>query len=267
MKKIIILISGKLKYLSDQNFLRIKDSLKDFEVNFILTPWALEDENLIKKFEYNYHPLIIKKINPTKYDDYINQIKFPDNAGSMEGFFYNWDGICKGYEEIINYCNKKNYIPDYILRYRSDILPENNSIFNLKNNLKNNQIVVPDRFHWNGINDQIFLTNFNTIKNFENFFSYIETHISQNRFFSGEYIFYRFLKKNNFKVFFNNFGYNLMREKNFKKDKLPKQIKSKIPMRDHLEIKLNKIKYKFRNFNDFFVLKKKRNKYQDIKID
>ena len=58
-----------------------------------------------------------------------------------------------------------------------------------------------------------------------------------------------------------------MREKNFKKDTLSKQIKSKIPMRDHLEIKLNKIKYKIRNFNDFFILKKKRNKHQDIKID
>ena len=267
MKKIIILISGKLKYLSDQNFLRIKDSFKDCEVNFILTPWTTEDENLIKKFKDNYDPLIIKKINSTKYDDYINLIKFPDYAASMEGFFYNWEGVSKGFNEILNYCYEKKYIPDYILRYRSDILPKKNSIFNIKKNLKNNQIMIPDRYHWNGINDQIFLTNFSTIKNFENFFNYIDTHINEKRFFSGEYIFYKFLKRNNLKVFYNNFEYNLMREQNFKKDISSKKQKSKIPIRDHFQIKLNKIKYKIRNFNDFFILKKKRNKHQEIKID
>ena len=63
------------------------------------------------------------------------------------------------------------------------------------------------------------------------------------------------------------FNYNLMREKFFNKDILDETLKSKIPLRDHLEIKLNRIKYKIRNFNDVFILKNKRNKYQDIKID
>ncbi len=267
MKKVIILISGRLKFLSDKNFSRIKKSLKNFDVNFILTPWESENARLIKKFEDKYNPLLIKKISQTKHDKQIKLIKFPDYAGSMNGFFYNWEGVCKGFKEIINFYKNNNFNPDYILRYRSDILPEKNSFFSVRDNLSDNQIIIPDRYHWNGINDQIFLTKYNTIKKFETFFKYIEIHIKQNRFFSGEYVFYKFLKKNNLKPVFNNFSYSLMREENFKKNTYFTDFKSEIPLRDQIEIKFNKIKYKFRNFNDFFILKKKRNKHQDIKID
>jgi len=267
LKKLLILISGRLKYLSDENFLRIKDCFKNYEINFILTPWITENETIIKKFEEKYNPLFLKRISQSKHDDQIKKIKFPDYAGSIEGFFYNWEGVCKGFSEIINYCNENKFCPDYILRYRSDILPQKNSVFNVEKNLNYNQIIIPDRYHWNGINDQIFLISFKTIKNFEFFFNYVDRHIRQNRFFSGEYIFYKFLKKVNLIPVYNNFNYNLMREKYFNKDMLHKPLKSKIPIRDHLEIKLNKIKYKIRNFNEVFILKNKRNKYQDIKID
>ena len=267
MKKLLILISGRLKYLSDENFLRIKECFKNYEINFILTPWITENETIIKKFEEKYNPLFIKRILQTKHDNQIKKIKFPDYAGSMEGFFYNWEGVCKGFSEIANYCNENNFYPDYILRYRSDILPQKNSVFSIEKNLNYNQIIIPDRFHWNGINDQIFLTTFKTIKHFEFFFNYVDSHIMQNRFFSSEYIFYKFLKKVNLIPVFNNFNYNLMREKYFNKDMLHEPLKSKIPLRDQLEIKLNRFKYKMRNFNEVFILKNKRNKYQDIKID
>ena len=267
MKKILILISGRLKYLSDENFLRIKKSLKNYEIIFFLTPWESEEEILIKKFEDNYNPLFIKKISQTKHDAQIKLIKFPDYAGSMEGFFYNWEGICKGFKEIINFYRNKSLTPDYVLRYRTDILPKENSIFDIEKNLNDNQIIIPDRYHWNGINDQIFLIKYNSIKNFDSFFKYIDTHIKQKRFFSGEYVFYKFLKKNNFNPVFNNFNYSLMREQNFKKNPYLNHIKSKVPLKDYFEIKLNKIKYKLRNFNDFFIFKNNRNKHQDIKID
>ncbi len=267
MKKIIILISGKLKYLSDKNFLRIKNSLKNFEIDFILTPWELENEKIVKKFEDCYSPLFIKKISQTNHNEKIKLIKFPDYAGSMEGFFYNWEGICKGFKAIINFYSNKNYTPDYVLRYRSDILPKENSFFNIENNLTDSQIVIPDRYHWNGINDQIFLIKYNMIKNFDTFFEYIDSHIEQKRFFSGEYIFYKFLKKNKLSPVFNDFNYSLMRGHNFKKNTYSNNFKSRVPFRDYIEIKLNKIKYKLRNFNDFFILKNKRNKHQDIKID
>ena len=51
MKKLLILISGRLKHLSDENFLRIKDCFNNYDINFILTPWITENETIIKKFE------------------------------------------------------------------------------------------------------------------------------------------------------------------------------------------------------------------------
>ncbi len=267
MKKIIILISGKLKYLSDENFLRIKKNLKNFDVDFFLTPWEEEKIGLINIFKKKYKPIAIKKISQSNFKSKIKSIKYPDNAASLEGFFYNWEGICKGLNEIDLYFSKKTSPPDFILRYRSDILPERNSFFNLNKTILNNRLVVPDRYHWNGINDQIFLFQFSTIKIFKNFFKFVDSHINDKRFFSGEFIFYRFMKKYNLKPIFNNFDYRLMREKKFKKKDLSSNLKSKIPIRDNLVIKLNKLIYKIRNFNEFYLLKNKRNKYQDMIID
>jgi hypothetical protein len=55
----------------------------------------------------------------------------------------------------------------------------------------------------------------------------------------------------------------------FKKDnKNLKNIKiSKIPLSDKISIKLNKLKFKLRNFNNFFINKSKRNNQQDIIIE
>ena len=58
-----------------------------------------------------------------------------------------------------------------------------------------------------------------------------------------------------------------MREKNFQKKNITDDLKSKIPLRDNLLIKLNKLMYKIRNFKEFYILKNKRNKYQDMTID
>jgi hypothetical protein len=50
--------------------------------------------------------------------------------------------------------------------------------------------------------------------------------------------------------------------KNFKKIKI-----TKIPLFDKIFIKLNKLKFKLRNFNNFFINKSKRNNQQDIIIE
>jgi len=47
-----------------------------------------------------------------------------------------------------------------------------------------------------------------------------------------------------------------------------KNIKiTKIPLSDKIFIKLNKLKFKLRNFNNFFISKTKRNNQQDIIIE
>ncbi len=267
MKKIIVLISGKLKYLSDQNFYRIKKNFKNYDVDFFLTPWEGENIDLINTFTQIYKPIAIKKISQSNFKYKIQSIKYPDNAASLEGFFYNWEGVCKGLNEIELYFSKKSSSPDFILRYRSDILPKKKSFFDIKNINANKRIIIPDRYHWNGTNDQIFLFKFSTIKTFKKFSKFIDSHIKDNRFFSGEYIFYRFMKKNNLIPIFNNFDYRIMREKNFKKKNLSSNLKSKIPLRDNFLIKFNKLIYKIRNFKEFYLLKSNRNKFQDITID
>ena len=53
-----------------------------------------------------------------------------------------------------------------------------------------------------------------------------------------------------------------------KDNKNSKKIKiTKIPLSDKIFIKLNKLKFKLRNFNNFFINKSKRNNQQDIIIE
>ena len=53
-----------------------------------------------------------------------------------------------------------------------------------------------------------------------------------------------------------------------KNNKNLKNIKiTKIPLSDKIIIKLNKLKFKLRNFNNFFINKSKRNNQQDIIIE
>ena len=53
-----------------------------------------------------------------------------------------------------------------------------------------------------------------------------------------------------------------------KNNKNSKKIKiTKIPLSDKIFIKFNKLKFKLRNFNNFFINKSKRNNQQDIIIE
>jgi hypothetical protein len=48
---------------------------------------------------------------------------------------------------------------------------------------------------------------------------------------------------------------------------LVKEKKSYIPIKDRITIKFLKILYKFRNFKEFYLKKKKRNKNQNLFYD
>jgi hypothetical protein len=152
------------------------------------------------------------------------------------------------------------------LRYRSDILPDFNQTF-INKELKQKQIFIPDTYHWNGINDQFFLFNYSDIDYFTKVIDYLEDYQKKNLFFSPELIFLRFLKKIKFKINYIDYNYRIMRK--LKKDnKNSKKIKiTKIPLSDKIFIKFNKLKFKLRNFNNFFINKSKRNNQQDIIIE
>jgi len=155
--------------------------------------------------------------------------------------------------------------PDYILRYRSDILPKDNQTLIDKNEVKRGQILIPDRYHWNGLNDQIFMINTEDIEIFKKFDSFLNEHIERNRFFCSEYIFQRFIKKIKFKIKYSNFDYNVMRFNNYKKSS--NHAYSKKIFIDLINCKINRFKYKIRNFKEHFIKKTNRNNKQDILVD
>ena len=46
-----------------------------------------------------------------------------------------------------------------------------------------------------------------------------------------------------------------------------KNKNNEIPFKERIFISMNKLKFKFRNFKKFYILKNKRNKFQDKIID
>jgi len=262
-KKILVIISGKLIFFSKKNFHKIKESFKDYDLEFCLFPWKGQSSDVIKKFLDLYKPIYFEEIETYDFEKDVKLIKYPDYAGNPLGTLNMYKSICVSLNIINNIYEQKSNKPDYVLRFRSDILPKDNQNFINEAQL-NKSILVPDRYHWNGLNDQIFLLNFKDLKIFDNFNVFLKNHINENRFFSSEYIFLRFVKKY-FKIHYTNFDYNIMRFKNnFKKFK---NIESQMLLIDKINCKINKLKFKIRNFKDHYIKKINRNKFQEIYID
>ncbi len=93
-------------------------------------------------------------------------------------------------------------------------------------------------------------------------------YLNKKLLFSSELIFQRFLKKLYLEINYINFNYKIMKKKNNSKNALPKKdIKKNIPFREKFFVSINKLKFKLRNFKEFYITKNKRNKYQDIFVE
>jgi len=261
-EKVIIIVPGKLAFYSEENYKRIKKVFNN-NVEFFIIGWENNDKNEIEKFKEIYHPAHISSIPNQNFENILKEIKYPDYAGSTLGALHMWKSIYLSFKEVSNFFIDKPNKPHYVLRYRSDILPKLNSEF-LKKNLNNKEILIPDRYHWNGINDQIFLFKYNDLILFDEIDEFIKKHIKNNRFFCSEYIFQQFLKKQKIKIKFSQFDYNIMRFKNQKKPF--KYMRTEKPIIDWFNCKINKLNYRLRNFNEHYIKKSHRNKNQDIEI-
>ena len=49
-KKILVVISGKLTFFSSKNFYKIKESFKEYDLEFCLFPWRDQSPEIKKKF-------------------------------------------------------------------------------------------------------------------------------------------------------------------------------------------------------------------------
>lgn len=260
--QIIVLLSGNLRFGIKENLNFLKKYFENYNLIFLIVTWKNENIKLIKKFKKIYKPYKFYLIKQKNYKKEIKLIKFADNAINIENIFHMWKGIIDGFKFIkkLNLINKKN---SYILRYRSDIFPLIKDC-NFNYTLKKNEILIPDRFHWNGINDQFFLIRYQDINLFDGFFKFLKNHIQKNNFFCAEFIFYLFIKFKKFKIKFINFNYKILRVKN-KNINLRKK-KSKIKFKNLIIIKFLKFLFKFRNFKSYFIYKKNRNREQYLNI-
>ena len=263
-KKIFILFSGEMRFFYE-NILSINESLNDYDKIFLFYPWNHQSE-VIKKFKKYYTKNHINYIEENNWDKILEKIKYPDNAASIQGgLFFMWDALTQSFSKLKHDLNDN----DLILRFRSDIKINSKKLNLNLDNVKNNTLYIPDCYHWNGYNDQVFLSKVKTLSKFSNFFEFINESIEKNYFICPEYIFYKFLKKEKINTIFFEFDYQILKNKKIieNKDKLVKGGKSYIPLKDKITIKILKTLYKFRNFKEFYLKKKKRNKNQNLFYD
>tara|TARA_Y100000591_G_scaffold205121_1_gene177637 strand:- start:17 stop:817 length:801 start_codon:yes stop_codon:yes gene_type:complete len=262
-KSIIVLITGQLRYFSKSNYENLIENFKDYNLEFFITCWEDQEEKLLDLFSSIYKPIELKKIKIRNFSSLAKNILTPDTAVNPENIFHMWHSFVEGCKEIKKYVFQNK--PDYILRYRSDILPKVDQLF-INHELKTKQVLIPDRYHWNGINDQFFLFNYSNIDDFINIDEFIINYQKKNLLFSSELIFQRFLKQKNIKIKFVDYHYNIMRKENKNNKKFENKKIIKLKLYDKIAIKLNKLKFKLRNFNNFYLKKNKRNNQQDIII-
>ena len=259
-KKIFIIFSGEMRFFHE-NVLTINQTFNDFDKTFLIYPWKHQSEK-IKKFAEHYTDNHINYIEENNWDKIIKNIKYPDNAASIPGLFFMWDALTQSFSKLKDDLNDD----DLVLRFRSDIKINSKKLNLNLDNVRSNTLYIPDCYHWNGYNDQVFLSKVKTLSKFSNFFQFVNESIEKNYFICPEYIFYKFIKKEKINTIFFEFDYQILKNKKIieNKNMLIKGKKSSIPIKDKITIKILKILYKFRNFKEFFLKKKKRNKSQNL---
>lgn len=259
-KKLFIVFSGELRFF-EQNFLSIKKNLNEFEKIYLFYPWTKEKSKieLFKKYHNNGN---IEYILEQNWKETIERIKYPDYAASIPSLFYMWDALTQSFLKIRN----KLSDDDVIMRFRTDIKIHSTKLNLNLNDIKDNTLYIPDCYHWNGYNDQVFVSKVKTLSRFDDFFEFINFSIDNNDFICPEYNFYKFLKKKKINTIFFEFNYQILKNQKIINNKklFVKEKKSYIPLKDKINIKFLKILYKFRNFKNFYIKKKNRNRTQNI---
>lgn len=256
-KKIHIFFCGELRYF-EKNFLTLKNYLRNYHTNFLFYPWKNQIEK-INDFKKNYINSQFDFIFQNDWQLKISRIKYPDNANSkIINLFYMWDALTQSFLIL----NKTLKDDDIVLRCRTDVIIHSSELKFDINTIEENTLYIPNCYHWNGLNDQIFFSKVSTLKKFQFFFEYLDTMIDSNNFICPEYVYYKYLKKMNIRVVFFEIDYQILRNNQ------NKFIRNKtiIPLKDRAIIKFLKLSHKIRNFYQFFIKKKKRNKNQNLYI-
>jgi len=254
-KKIAILISGGIR-IYPKNKLFLNKIFKDFDIQIVSCVW--KSQRKITQFKNLYKIKYIKYINLKNWQKNISKIHYVTGEENRSyksiNIFHMWHSITENLKFLKKISIKKKF--DYVCRFRSDLYSKTIKINLTKEilNLKNNQILFPENNHYRGINDQFFITKYSTFLKFKNIFKFINSFLKEKRTFNPEYLFYCFIKKNNFKYkLIEGFnikvlGQNLKSHRNYK---IKPTKPAFIPLKDKINIKI--IKYHLR----FIKLKNK----------
>ena len=254
-KKIYILFSGQLRFF-EENLKSIEKSLKYVNKIYLFCPWTTEIKK-IKLFKKNYKISKFELIKQKDWTNHIKKVKYPDRANShISNLFYMWDALIQSFEYYTKILDNN----DIVIRLRTDIKITSKKFELNFNEIKNETLYIPDCYHWNGLNDQVFVSKVSTLKKFKLFFKFLENMIRDDRFISPEYVYYKFIKMNKLNIVFFNMDYQILRKKII----YNKRSQTIIPLKDQLVIKTLKLLFKLRNFNQFFIRKSKRNKNQNL---
>ena len=66
-KRILVLISGQLRFFSIKNYENLIKNFKDYELDFFIVCWNNQDEENIKLFKKNYNPINLIEINTRNF--------------------------------------------------------------------------------------------------------------------------------------------------------------------------------------------------------
>ena len=247
---IAILISGGIRLHKENKFFLHK-IFENYKISIISSVWENQANEIEfkKLYELNY----LKNIKLQNWDKEISNIKYvtgeENRSYKTVNIFHMWHSIVENIKYLKDLSENNDMQFDYVCRFRSDIISEseNNFLDKELKKLKENEVLFPINFHNRGLNDLFFIAKYKTFLKFENMIEYINIFINEERPMNPEYLFYCFIKKNNFKIkLIDNMQIDILdsHKKTHDNYELKPTKKAHIPFKDKINLKI--IKYKIR---------------------
>lgn len=211
--KVAIYYSGRVEHKNyEANKKKIKEAIKDLTVvHFCSLNERGNSQEFVENFKRDFD------ISEEKDNYFMANTKVPDNIknsgikinvnGNLENMYSMFYHNYKCTEMINKYQEKHNIKFDIVMKYRADIYSEDK--LNLKENLEENAIYVPEKYQWSGVNDQIGYGNYESMEKYGECYLHFLEIARQSKQFHPETILMNYLKYKNLKVIKVPYEYKL----------------------------------------------------------
>ena len=204
--KVAVFLTGRLSKHYVYTYRNILNTFKDCEIDFFVMH-CCKDEELINKMKELYKPVLCQT---TKIEDYsflnkIKNVKPPrPNIFNVVNMFNNRFTLFNVFEK---YCQENNKNYGLVVSYRFD-LHAKKSQFSMKKfyeQLQDNSILIPRKFDWGGLNDQMAIGRIEIMKKYFSLFEKLPE-LLENQAFHAETLLK--VHVNNEKIKVKRFWYN-----------------------------------------------------------